>query len=235
MKKFSVLTLFPELIGYWSSISVIGKAVKRKAISVEAVDIREFALDKHKTVDDRPCGGGRGMILRVDVIDRAISNLKIKRNCRLILLDPKGKLLNQKKVERLSKYEHLVLVAGHYEGVDHRVHKIVDEAISVGDYVLTGGELPAMTLIDALTRLAPGGLGKAESSTIESFTIKDEETKKRLLEYPQYTRPVVYTTLKKKTVLKVPSVLLTGNHQKISSWRMAKSRAATARRETKKH
>ena len=213
--KFDVLTLFPEM---FSSIeqSIIGRAVENKKISVNLINIRDFSIDKHKKVDDTPYGGGAGMVMMPDVVYRAYNSIK-DRNAKVIYMSPQGKTLDKKKVEELSKEEHLVILCGHYEGIDQRViDKIVDEEISIGDYVLTGGELPAMVLIDSVSRYVEGVL-KEES-------IKEESFSEGLLEYPQYTRPENFDGVK------VPEILLSGNHQEIAKWRKEKSLEITKKK-----
>ena len=191
--KISILTLFPEMFQPLKT-SIIGRACQKQIINLNIVNIRDFSKDKHKKVDDTPYGGGAGMVIKPDVVYDAYKSLEIK-NAKTIYLSPKGKTLNQEKVKLLSQEENIVLLCGHYEGIDERViEEIVDEEISIGDYVLTGGELPAMVLIDAVSRYIPGVLG-ADSTNEESFS-------NGLLEYPQYTRPEVF--LEKK----VPEVLL---------------------------
>ena len=206
--KFDVLTLFPEMFSSLEQ-SIIGRAVENEKISVNLINIRDFSTDKHKKVDDTPYGCCAGMVMMPDVVDRAYNSIKDK-NAKVIYMSPQGKTLDQKKVEELSKEEHLVILCGHYEGIDQRViDKIVDEEISIGDYVLTGGELPAMVLIDSVSRYVEGVL-KEDSVQEESFT-------DGLLEYPQYTRPEVF--LGKR----VPEVLLSGHHENIKKWRRNQS------------
>ena len=207
--KFDVLTLFPEMFETLKE-SIIGKALERKIIEINTINIRDFSKNKHKKVDDTPYGGGAGMVMMPDVVYDSYMSIQHKENAKLIYLSPKGKVLNQQKVEELSKQEHLILLCGHYEGIDQRVlDEIVDEEISIGDYVLTGGELPAMVLIDSVSRYVEGVLNK-ESVSEESFT-------NGLLEYPQYTRPEVF--LNKK----VPEILLSGHHENIKKWRREQS------------
>ena len=207
--KFDVLTLFPEMFETLKE-SVIGKALERKIIEINTINIRDFSKNKHKKVDDTPYGGGAGMVMMPDVVYDSYMSIQHKENAKVIYLSPKGKVLNQQKVEELSKQEHLILLCGHYEGIDQRVlDEIVDEEISIGDYVLTGGELPAMVLIDSVSRYVEGVLNK-ESVSEESFT-------NGLLEYPQYTRPEVF--LNKK----VPEILLSGHHENIKKWRREQS------------
>ena len=207
--KFDVLTLFPEMFETLKE-SIIGKALERKIIEINTINIRDFSKNKHKKVDDTPYGGGAGMVMMPDVVYESYMSIPHKENAKVIYLSPKGKVLNQQKVEELSKQEHLILLCGHYEGIDQRVlDEIVDEEISIGDYVLTGGELPAMVLIDSVSRYVEGVLNK-ESVNEESFT-------NGLLEYPQYTRPEVF--LNKK----VPEILLSGHHENIRKWRREQS------------
>lgn len=205
---FSILTLFPEM---FDSIkySIIGKAVEKNLIEINTINIRDFSKDKHKKVDDTPYGGGAGMVMKPDVVYDAYSSVKTD-NAKVIYLSPKGKTLNQEKVKELSKENHIILLCGHYEGIDQRVlDEIVDEEISIGDYVLTGGEIPAMVLIDSVSRYVNGVITK-ESVEEESFS-------NGLLEYPQYTRPEIF--LDKK----VPEVLLSGHHENIKKWREEES------------
>ena len=207
--KFDILTLFPEMFETVKQ-SIIGKAIEKDLIQINLINIRDFSLDKHKKVDDTPYGGGAGMVMMPDVVYRAYLSIKDRENAKVIYLSPKGKTLNQKKVESLSKEKHLILLCGHYEGIDQRViDEIVDEEISIGDYVLTGGELPAMVLVDSVSRYIEGVL-KDES-------IKEESFSNGLLEYPQYTRPEIF--LDKK----VPEVLLSGHHENIRKWREGQS------------
>jgi len=170
-------------------------------------DLRDYTLDKHKKVDDRPFGGGPGMVMQAEPIFNAIKKIKGRRKAKVLLMTPSGKTFTQKKAKSFSKEKNIIIICGHYEGIDERVRmRLVDECISIGDYVLTGGEIPAMVLIDSITRLIPGVLGKAESLTDESFEYN-------LLEYPQYTRPANFNGMN------VPSVLLSGNHQHVKEWR----------------
>lgn len=202
--KFDVLTLFPEMF-YPMQESIIGRAIDKNLIEINAINIRDFSKDKHKKVDDTVYGGGAGMLIKPDVVYDAYKSVK-SENAKVIYLSPQGKTLNQEKVLELAKEEHLILLCGHYEGIDERViDKIVDEEISIGDYVLTGGELPAMVLIDSISRYVEGVLA-VDSKLEESFS-------NGLLEYPQYTRPEVFEGKK------VPEVLLSGHHENIEKWR----------------
>ena len=206
--KFAVLTLFPEMFNALKQ-SIIGRAEENNLIHINIVNMREFSKDKHKKVDDTPYGGGAGMVIKPDIVYDSYNSVK-EEKAKVIYLSPQGNVLNQKKVEALSKEEHLILLCGHYEGIDQRVlDEIVDEEISIGDYVLTGGEIPAMVLIDSVSRYIDGVLDK-ESIKEESFT-------NNLLEYPQYTRPENF--LNKQ----VPDVLLSGHHENIRKWRRKES------------
>ena len=206
--KFDVLTLFPEMFVSMEQ-SIIGRAMKNQLLEINLTNIRDFSKDKHKKVDDTPYGGGAGMLMKPDVVWDAWNSVKTNKS-KTICMSPKGKTLTQKKVESLAKEEHLIILCGHYEGIDQRViDKIVDEEISIGDYVLTGGELPAMVLIDSVSRYVNGVL--KQGSTFEESFSND------LLEYPQYTRPEEFLGEK------VPEVLISGNHQNIDRWRRNKS------------
>jgi len=209
--KIDILTLFPDMFKGPFDASIIKRAESRNLIEVKTHDLRNWGEGTRRNVDDRPYSGGPGMILRVDILDSAISKLKTQ-NSKVVLLDATGDRYTQQKARQLLKIDHLILIAGHYEGVDHRVHEhLVDEIISIGDYVLTGGEIPAMVLVDSVIRLIPGVLGKDESSVDESHK------KPGYLEYPHYTRPETYRGWK------VPKVLLGGNHKEIDKWRKEKS------------
>ena len=191
--KIDVLTLFPEMFSSLQE-SIIGRAVEKNLIEINLINIRDFSKDKHKKVDDTPYGGGAGMVMKPDVVYDAFSSIK-KDNAKTIYLSPKGNVLNQAKVKELSEEKHLILLCGHYEGIDQRVlDEIVDEEISIGDYVLTGGEIPAMVLIDSVSRYVEGVISK-ESTCEESFS-------NGLLEYPQYTRPEIFLGKNVPEVLK---------------------------------
>ena len=206
--KFDVLTLFPEMFDNLKQ-SIIGRAQEKELIEINTTNIRDFSKNKHKKVDDTPYGGGAGMVLMPDVFYDAYQSVKTDK-AKVIYMSPQGKKLDQKKVEDLSKESHLIILCGHYEGIDQRViDKIVDEEISIGDYVLTGGEIPAMVLIDSVSRYVKG--------VLKEDSIKEESFSNGLLEYPQYTRPEVFEGEK------VPEVLLSGNHQNIDKWRKEKS------------
>lgn len=213
--KFDVLTLFPEMFEPLNS-SIIGRAKEKNLIEINLINIRDFSKDKHKKVDDTPYGGGAGMVMMPDVVYDAYKSVE-DINAKVIYMSPQGKKLTQKKVEELAKQEHLIILCGHYEGIDQRViDKIVDEEISIGDYVLTGGEIPAMVLIDSVSRYNSGVIAE-ESREEESFA-------NGLLEYPQYTRPEVFEGVK------VPEVLLSGHHANIEKWRKEKTLEITAKK-----
>lgn len=209
--QIDIITLFPKMFEGPFDNSIISRAKEKKLIKIKFHDLRKFGITDRRTVDDKPYGGGPGMLLRVDVLDNAISSIKKRKNSKIVLLDATGEPYNQKTAKIYSSLDQLILVCGHYEGIDHRVHEhLVDEVVSVGDYVLTGGEIPAITIADSVVRLLPGVLGKDESSLDESHS------KPGYLEYPQYTRPEEYKNWK------VPKVLLSGNHKEIDKWRKKK-------------
>ena len=213
--KFDVLTLFPEMFKSLDE-SIIGRAKEKGLIEINLINIRDFSKNKHKKVDDTPYGGGAGMVMMPDVVYDAYSSVKDDK-AKVIYLSPQGKVLNQDKVKELSKENHLILLCGHYEGIDQRVlDEIVDEEISIGDYVLTGGELPAMVLIDSVSRYVQGVLSE-DSTNEESFS-------GNLLEYPQYTRPEEFRGKK------VPEVLISGHHENIRKWREEKSLEVTKKK-----
>jgi tRNA (guanine37-N1)-methyltransferase len=212
--QFNILTIFPEIINGYSSQSILGRAQKAGIIKVEANDFRKFTSDKHGHVDDSPYGGGPGMVLQVQPIYDCLENLgfaKGGKKTKIIIMDPAGKKFDQKMAKQFSKLDNLVLIAGRYEGFDARIYKFVDQRVSVGDYVLAGGELPALTIVEATARLIPGVLGNAQSLKEETFSGSSKE-------YPQYTRPENFMGLK------VPKVLLSGDHKKIAEWRKSKSK-----------
>jgi tRNA (guanine37-N1)-methyltransferase len=235
--RFDILTIFPDAFESYFNISIIKRAQTKKLIQLNLWDLRNWTKDKHQTVDDHPYGGGAGMIFMVEPIARALKDLtksrkQIKR--RIILFSVKGTKLTQKKLEQLTKYEQLILICPHYEGIDERVARyLVDEEISLGDYVLTGGELPAMILVDGITRLIPGAI-KENSLKEESFspslsknlkikpTCRQAGIKNLYYEYPQYTRPEFFYpySKNKKIIWRVPKVLLSGNHKKIKEWQV---------------
>ena len=202
--KFDVLTLFPEMFEIMKQ-SIFGKAIEKGIITLQTVNIRDFSKNKHKKVDDTPYGGGAGMVMMPDVVYDAYQSVASK-DAKVIYMSPQGKPLNQKKVEELAKQKHLIILCGHYEGIDQRVlDKIVDEEISIGDYVLTGGEIPAMVLMDSVSSYIEG--------VLKQDSVKEESFSNGLLEYPQYTRPEIFQGEK------VPEILLTGHHRNIEKWR----------------
>ena len=213
--KFDCLTLFPEMFEALNQ-SIIGRAKEKNLIEINLINIRDFSKDKHKKVDDTPYGGGAGMVMKADVVYDAYNSIKDK-DARVVYMSPQGKVLNQQKVVELSKEKHLIILCGHYEGIDQRViDKIVDEEISIGDYVLTGGEIPAMALIDSVSRYVEGVLSEG-STDEESFS-------QGLLEYPQYTRPEIFEGMK------VPEVLLSGHHENIKKWRQEQAIMVTQKK-----
>lgn len=222
--RFDIITLFPEMFVGPLSESIIKRAQNNNLIEINYHNPRDYATDAHKTVDDTPCGGGKGMVLKVDIIDKTLTEVKNQKlkvqnpRERVILLSPKGKRLNQDKVVELAQQnDRLILICGHYEEFDERIREhLIDEDISLGDFVLTGGELPAMVLVDAVSRMVPGVLAEG-SANDETFMSKDEEGN-YLKEYPQYTRPVEYKGWR------VPEVLLSGNHAEIKKWREKRQR-----------
>ncbi|MFA4817125.1 MAG: tRNA (guanosine(37)-N1)-methyltransferase TrmD [Parcubacteria group bacterium] len=217
--RFEIITIFPEIFSSYFSESIIKRAQKAGLIGIAVHNLRDWTTDKHKTVDDTPYGGGAGMVLKIEPIYKAVKfikslkSIKSKGKTRIILFSAKGKKYTQKDARRLVKYDNLILICGRYEGVDERVAKhIADEEISIGDYVLTGGEIPAMVLVDSVSRLIPGVLGNEESIKNESHSIDGQ------LEYPQYTKPEIYNKWK------TPKILLSGNHKEIENWRAKNSK-----------
>jgi len=210
--RFDIITIFPKAFDSYLNESIIRRAQKQKNIEVRIHNLRDFTNDRHKTVDDRPFGGGVGMVLKIEPIYKALKKICLKnKKSTVVLLSAKGKLFTQQKAQEFSKIEQIVLICGHYEGVDERVAKyLADEEISIGQYVLTGGELPALTILDATARLLPGVI-KGESLIEESFS------KTNQIEYPQYTRPEKFKMNKKN--ISVPKILLSGNHKNIEKWR----------------
>lgn len=209
--KFDVITIFPSLFNEFLKHGIMGKAIKKGIIEVELHNLRDFSMDKHKKVDDKPYGGERGQILMVEPIYNALNSIPKKEKSIKILLSPQGNQFTHLEAVRYSSYDQLILICGRYEGVDERVREhLIDEDVSVGDYVLSGGEIPAMVFIEAVSRLIPGVVGKQRSVNSDSF-------QKGLLDYPQYTAPREFKGWK------VPEVLTSGNHKKISEWRLKKS------------
>lgn len=217
--KITILTLFPEMFQGPFSESIIKRAQEKESVKINLVNIRDFGIGRHKIVDDKPYGGGIGMVMKVDVIASVIQSVKDKaltpEKQKIVLLDPRGKQFNQPIAHSFSQLEHLIILCGHYEGIDERVRSLVDTTISIGDFVVTGGEIPAMLITDAVTRLISGVL-KDDATVHESFSVELGE-EKQLLEYPQYTTPSDYNGEK------VPDILLSGNHREIEKWRKEKS------------
>ena len=207
--RIDILSLFPEMFVSPFNESIIKRAREKGLLEINLINIRDYAPGKHQQADDYPFGGGAGMVMKADVVVPAITSCK-SVDSRVVYLSPQGKTLNQKRVEELGQKNHLVLLCGHYEGIDYRVMEQVDEEISIGDYILTGGELAAMVLVDAVSRMIPGVLGAEESASEESFS-------GALLEYPHYTRPRTYHGQE------VPEVLLSGHHENIRRWRKQQS------------
>ena len=206
--RFSAISLFPEMFSAVTHQGVVGRAIKNGEVAVDLLNPRDFTTDRHRTVDDRPYGGGPGMLMKIEPLELAIAAAKTKSAGKVIYLSPQGKRIDHQVVEELSHQEHLILVAGRYEGIDERLlSKHVDLELSLGDFVLSGGELGAMAIIDAVTRLIPGVLGHSESAAQDSFV-------DGLLDHPHYTRPEIYDGAK------VPEELLSGNHQRIEEWRL---------------
>jgi len=207
--RIDVLTLFPAMLEGFLSESMLGRAREAKLLEVNVRNLRDWATDKHRTTDDRPFGGGAGMVMKCEPVFAGIEELQTP-GCRRIYLTPDGVPFTAAKAEELSRQQHLILLSGHYEGIDQRIRDtLIDEEISIGDYVLTNGTLPAAVVIDALARFIPGVLGEEKSLTTESFT-------RNLLDFPQYTRPAVFRGLS------VPEVLQQGNHGEIEKWRHAR-------------
>ncbi len=234
--KFDIITIFPKIFDSYFSESIIRRARDKKLVDIGVHNLRDWTEDKHKTIDDTPYGGGAGMVMKIEPLYLAIKSIKsqlsdsapikkifaplsslvnkifrLNKNTRIVLLSAKGKRWNQQKALEYSKLKNVVLICGRYEGVDERITEFIDEEISIGDFVLTGGEIGAMTIVDSVTRLLPGVLGNTESAKDESHS------EPGVLEYPQYTKPKVFEADGKK--LEVPEVLLTGNHKKIEEWR----------------
>lgn len=216
--KISILSLFPEIFEGPFNHSIVKRAIDNNLVKINFVNIRDFGLGKHRLVDDTPYGGGNGMILRVDVLrkalDKTVDKTLNRNQQKIVLLSAHGKTFDQGKAKSYSKLKHLILVCGHYEGFDERIKSFISEEISVGDFILTGGEIPAMLIADSVARLI-GGVIKDDSSRIESFS--------PYLEYPQYTKPQVFNGLK------VPDILLSGNHSKINKWREIQSLKITTK------
>lgn len=219
--QISVITLFPDMFQGVLNSSILKRAVEKGKVSFNLINLRDFGLGAHKTVDDKPYGGGAGMVLKVDVLHEAVKKAKeIDGDTKIVLLDPRGVRYSQEVAENLSKESSITLICGHYEGYDERIREYVDMEISMGDFVVTGGEIPAMAIIDSTVRLLPGVLGKEESHQLESFS---HSKKGRILEHAQYTRPQTYNGVS------VPEYILTGNHKQIEEERAAEAAGITAK------
>ncbi|MCX6795203.1 MAG: tRNA (guanosine(37)-N1)-methyltransferase TrmD [Candidatus Falkowbacteria bacterium] len=219
MKKFKIITIFPEILNSYYRESIIKRACDKKIIDIENYNLRDWTTDHHKTVDDTPYGGGAGMLMKIEPLYKAIQAVKkgsTKKTRKIVLMAASGNTWSQKKAKEYAKLDELIIICGRYEGVDARIKEFVDEEISIGDYVLTGGELGAAVIIDSITRLLPGVLGNEESAMEESHS------EEGVLEYPQYTRPEVFKVGKKN--YPVPRVLLEGNHKLINEWRKKEQR-----------
>lgn len=209
--RIDILTLFPEMFTGVFGSSIINKAQEKNAVTLNLINFRDFSENKHKTVDDYPYGGGNGMVLKPEPIFAAVESIKGYSKAKIIMLTPQGAPFNQKKAEELKEEEHLIFLCGHYEGFDERIREnLVTDEISIGDFVLTGGEIAAMVVVDSIVRLLPGVLGNEQSADTDSFS-------SNLLEYPQYTRPDEFRGWK------VPEVLLSGHHKNIEEWRKKES------------
>ncbi len=215
--KISIITLFPQMLSGPFDFSIVKRAVDKKLVEINLVNLRDFGIGKHKTVDDKAYGGGRGMIIRVDVLEKAVletlDNNLPKNEQKVVFLGPKGKSFDQKKAKELAGLKHLILICGHYEDIDHRAYEFIDEEISVGDFITTGGEIPAMLMTDAITRLIKGVLPQGVTDD-ESFAIG-------ALEHPQYTRPQSFKDSP------VPQTLLSGHHKNVQDWKKQQSKNVT--------
>ena len=218
--RISILTLFPEMFIGPFDHSIIKRAKEKNLLEIEFINIRDFGIGRHKVIDDTPYGGGIGMIMRPDILSKAIIYAKnhYSEKSKVILLSASGQTFNQQKAKQFSKLDHLILICGHYEGVDERIKKYIDEEISIGDFILTGGEIPSMLITDSVARLIPRVL-KEGATEFESFSLNNNN--ETYLEYPHYTKPPVFEDMS------VPEILLSGNHKKIHNWRMEKARVKT--------
>ena len=212
--RFDVLTVHPDMVDGPLSCSIIGRARNAGRVGVHVHDIREYGIGRHKTVDDTPYGGGPGMVMRVDVVANCINAVPKRNRCRVLLTSPTGRRFDQQFAQQLMSFEQVIIVCGHYEGIDARIEDLVDESVSLGDFVMTGGEIAAVAVVDAVARLHPGVLGNDASANDESFA-------DGLLEYPQFTRPKIWNDEE------VPAVLLSGHHRNIEKWRTDQKIART--------
>lgn len=235
--NYHIITIFPAIFDSYFSQSIIKRAVEKEKVKINIIDLRDFTSDKHRTVDDSPFGGGAGMVMKIEPLHKAITRIKkdistsrlrsggtgSTSRTKTILTSAKGKTWNQKMAEQYSLLDDIIVICGRYEGVDERIAGYIDEEISIGDYVLTGGEIPAMSIVDSTTRLLPGVLGNQKSTEDESHA------ESGVLEYPQYTRPEIFIDENGKK-LKVPEILLSGNHQEIRKWRDNNKKRKSARK-----
>jgi len=212
--QYDIITIFPEILDSYFNESILKRAQKAKKITIKTHDLRKYAKGRHKQVDDTPYGGGPGMVLMVEPIYKALKKIKKKKKSKIILLDPAGRQFSQKLAQNYTKLDQLIFICGRYEGIDARVDKLVNEKVSIGPYVLSGGELASAVIIESVARLLPGVLGKFESTQYETFSGKKAD----VIEYPQYTRPEIFNKWQ------VPKILLSGNHQEIDKWRKSQKK-----------
>ena len=212
--QYDIITIFPEILDSYFNESILKRAQKAKKITIKTHDLRKYAKGRHKQVDDTPYGGGPGMVLMVEPIYKALKKIKKKKKSKIILLDPAGRQFSQKLAQNYTKLDQLIFICGRYEGIDARVDKLVNEKVSIGPYVLSGGELASAVIIESVARLLPGVLGKFESTQDETFSGKKAD----VIEYPQYTRPEIFNKWQ------VPKILLSGNHQEIDKWRKSQKK-----------
>src|SRR3989338_2833122 len=212
--QYDIITIFPEILDSYFNESILKRAQKAKKITIKTHDLRKYAKGRHKQVDDTPYGGGPGMLLMVEPIYKALKKIKKKKKSKIILLDPAGRQFSQKLAQNYTKLDQLIFICGRYEGIDARVDKLVNEKVSIGPYVLSGGELASAVIIESVARLLPGVLGKFESTQYETFSGKKAD----VIEYPQYTRPEIFNKWQ------VPKILLSGNHQEIDKWRKSQKK-----------
>jgi len=215
MMKFNILTIFPDIFNSYINESILKRAQKKKLVEIKTHNLRDVVSNSHKTVDDKPYGGGPGMVMMVEPIYKTLNKIKKAKKSQVILLDPAGQQFNQKMAEKFSQFDQLIFICGRYEGVDARVDKFIDQKISIGPYVLSGGELPALIIIEAVARLIPNVIGKQES------LIEETHNQQGYIEYPQYTRPEAFNYKEKNKIKKlhVPGILLSGHHKQIGEWR----------------
>lgn len=221
--QFDIITIFPEIFDSYFQESIIHRAIKKGLIKVKTHNLREYTQDRHHIVDDKPYGGGIGMVMKVEPIYKAVSTIKSKKKAKVILFSPRGKKFNQKQAYQYSKLDQMIFICGRYEGVDERVaYHVADEVVSIGDYVLMGGELPAMVIIEAVSRLIPGVLGKPQllKDRIPSLPGRGG---RGFIEYPQYTRPEIFEPIRGKK-WRAPKILLSGDHKKIIEWRKKRTK-----------